>query len=117
MAIHNELGKAGEEQATAWLVAKGYTILHRNWRYSHYEIDIIAQKGKKTHFVEVKCRSTDRFGYPEESVTRKKFKHLQRAADEYLYQHPDIKWIQYDVLAIVITPKNTSYFLLEDVFL
>jgi putative endonuclease len=117
MAIHNELGKTGEAHAADWLTAKGYTILHRNWRYSHYEIDIIAQKGKKLHFIEVKSRSTDKFGYPEEAVNKKKFKHLQRAADEYLFQHPGIKWIQYDILSIIVNNQGTSYFLLEDVFL
>lgn len=117
MAIHNELGKTGEAHAADWLTTKGYTILHRNWRYSHYEIDIIAQKGKKTHFIEVKSRSTAAYGYPEEAVTKKKFKHLQRAADEYLHQHPNIKWIQYDILSIIVNKKETTYFLLEDVFL
>ncbi|MFT3903653.1 MAG: YraN family protein [Niabella sp.] len=118
MAAHNETGKNGEALAADYLVGKGYQILHQNWRYSHYEIDIIASKGKKLHFVEVKTRTTAFYGYPEESVTRKKFKHLQRAADEYLHLHPGHLWIQYDVLSIILSKnKPPEFFLLEDVFL
>jgi len=74
MASHNELGKEGEELAAKWLSEHGYTILHANWRHSHYEIDIVATKGKFLHFVEVKARKASPFGYPEDSVTKKKFK-------------------------------------------
>jgi putative endonuclease len=118
MASHNELGKEGEEMAARWLVEKGYTLLHRNWRHSYHEIDIIAQKGKFLHFVEVKARNYSSLGNPEDSVTKKKFKNLQKAADEYLHQHPGNKWIQYDILAITVHKgKDAEYFLLEDVFL
>ncbi|MBK6991072.1 MAG: YraN family protein [Chitinophagaceae bacterium] len=55
MASHNELGKEGEELAAKWLSEYGYTILHANRRHSHYEIDIVATKGKFLHF-EVKAR-------------------------------------------------------------
>ena len=46
MAGHNELGKDAEQMAADWLKAKGYEILHRNWRHKYYEIDIIALKNK-----------------------------------------------------------------------
>jgi putative endonuclease len=118
MAVHNELGKEGEQMAVDWLMAKGYTILHRNWRYQYYEIDIIATKGKLLHFIEVKARQSTRLGLPEDSVTKKKFKHLQRAADEFLYLNPGFNLIQYDILAITLhKTKEAEYFLLEDVFL
>lgn len=118
MALHNELGKDGEELAANWLTAHGYTILHRNWRYSRLEIDIIATKGKFLHFVEVKTRYYNPFGYPEDSVTKKKFKKLQRAADEYLFQHPEHCWIQYDIAAITMYGNGKAEcFLIEDVFL
>jgi putative endonuclease len=118
MAIHNELGKEGEQLAIKWLKEKGYEILHANWRYSYYEIDIVATKNKKLHFVEVKARQNDKFGNPEDSVTKRKFKRLQQAADQYLFLYPGHKWIQYDVLAITFNKNGeTEYFLLEDVFL
>lgn len=118
MASHNELGKEGEELAAKWLTKHGYEILHCNWRHSHYEIDIVATKGKFLHFVEVKARKASPFGFPEDSVTKKKFKHLQKAADEYLFLNPGYKWIQYDVLSITLyNDKEAEYFLIEDVFL
>lgn len=118
MALHNILGKEGEQMAVNWLREKGYEILHRNWRHSHYEIDIVAKKEDKLHIVEVKARQGNQFGNPEDSVTKKKFKHLQKATDEFLFLNPGYKWIQYDILAITLHKfKEPEYFLLEDVFL
>ena len=118
MALHNELGKEGEELAANWLSAHGYTILHRNWRYSRLEIDIVATKGKFLHFIEVKTRYYTPFGHPEESVTKKKFKKLQWAANEYLFLYPGHLWIQYDIVAVTMFGNGrVDYFLIEDVFL
>jgi putative endonuclease len=118
MAEHNKLGEHGEKLAVAWLMEKGYKILHRNWRYKQYEIDIIATKNKKLHIVEVKCRNTSFVGYPEDSVTKKKFRSLKRAAHEFIYLNAGYPWIQYDVLSIILSGVNgPEYFLLEDVFL
>jgi putative endonuclease len=118
MAAHNKTGFEGEELAVIWLQSKGYSILHRNWRHSHYEIDIIAIKNNILKIIEVKCRRSDLYGLPEDSVTKKKFKHLKYAADEFLFQNPGYKWIQYDVLSIILR-KNTEpdFFLLEDVYM
>lgn len=127
MASHNDLGKEGEELAVRWLEEKGYTILERNWRFSNFEIDIVASRARPAdpfnrgdflHFIEVKARRYSKWGRPEDSVTKKKFKSLQRAADQYLFQHPGHQWIQYDILAITLNPDGEpDYFLIEDVFL
>lgn len=118
MRDHIQTGQTGEQQAAAWLASRGYEILQRNWRFSHFEIDIIARKNGRLHFVEVKTRHAGYPGFPEDSVTKKKFKHLQRAADAYLQQFPGDGWIQYDVLAITFFQNNQAdFFLLEDVFL
>ncbi len=118
MALHNQIGKQGESLAVGFLLKKGYEILHRNWRYSHYEIDIIAVREKKLHIIEVKARNYSPFGYPEDSVSRKKFKYLQKAADEFLQHNHDYKWLQYDILSITLyKDKEPEFFLLEDVFL
>ncbi len=118
MGTHNQVGKSGEELAAGFLKTKGYEILYTNWRHSYYEIDIIAKKGNKLHFIEVKTRSTGLFGHPEQSVTKKKFKFLQKAADEYLQKNPGNGWIQYDIVSITFQKNNTpEFFLMEDVFL
>lgn len=118
MASHNTLGEEGENLAVAWLSRNGYKILHRNWRHSHYEIDIIASKNDTLRIIEVKCRNASPAGLPEDNVTRKKFKKLQRAADQFLFLNPGHRWMQYDVLAITLhKDREPEYFLLEDVFL
>jgi putative endonuclease len=118
MASHNKLGEEGELLGQVWLKEKGYDILHCNWRYKKYEIDIIAVKNKKLHIVEIKTRNASLFGYPEDSVTKKKFRNLKRAADQFLFLNPGYPWIQYDILSITLyTDEEPEYFLLEDVFL
>jgi len=55
MALHNEFGKEAEQMAVNYLVESGYEILHCNWRYSRYEIDIIAKKNELLRIIEVKA--------------------------------------------------------------
>ena len=118
MAMHNDMGKEGEEMAVKWLEENGFTILHRNWTYGKLEIDIIAEKGDKLHIIEVKLRKTAYFGNPEESVTKKKFKRLQKATDEFLFRNPGHKWLQYDILAITLKrDADPDIFFLQDVYL
>ncbi len=118
MARHNRTGNQGELMAARHLAEKGFAIRHQNWRHSYWEVDIIASKGPVLHFIEVKTRRTRKFGNPEESVSRQKIRHLINAAEEYLYQHPEWKRIQFDVLAIsIIKNEAVEYFLIEDVYL
>jgi putative endonuclease len=118
MATNNTLGKEAEELAVAFFRKKGYTVLHTNWRFAYHEIDLIAYDGKLLHFIEVKFRTTRKYGFPEEKVNLKKFNCLCRAADEFLYRHPDYKKIQFDIFSINQLPANeVEYFLIEDVYL
>ena len=118
MALHNEFGKEAEQMAVNYLVESGYEILHCNWRYSRYEIDIIAKKNELLRIIEVKALKTSALRHPEESVTKKKFKYLRKAADEFLFQNQQYRHIQFDILSIVLNPgKEPEFFLIEDVFL
>lgn len=116
MASHIELGKHGERLAASYLATRGFKVLSTNWRYSHYEIDIIASSKEVLHFIEVKTRRGKTFGLPEESVSKSKFAKLLNAAAEYQHQCPGWKRVQYDVLAIFIGRK-IEYFFMEDVFI
>ncbi|MGB3212771.1 MAG: YraN family protein [Desulforhopalus sp.] len=78
------LGKKGEEKATKYLRAKGYSILHKNYRCKIGEIDIIAQDGPVLVFIEVKTRSGLLFGTPAAAVTLKKQRQISRTAQYYL---------------------------------
>ena len=72
MALHNNLGRLGENIAKDFLKQKGFIIIALNWRHLHYEIDIIARHQNILVFVEVKTRSTFKYGFPDESIDLKK---------------------------------------------
>jgi putative endonuclease len=116
MAEHTELGKEGEKLAEQYLIRNGYTIIYRNWRYSHLEIDIIAEKNGMLHIIEVKARSSKDSGLPEDNVHSKKFRRLLRATDEFLYRNPQYKDFRIDILAITKQPDGDEFFLIEDVY-
>ncbi len=94
------LGRSGEQRAKKLLEKKGYKILEQNYRTRFGEIDLIATDGDQIIFVEVKTRSSNRFGYPEESVTRQKITHLMRAAEQYILGLNEMPKVRFDVIAI-----------------
>lgn len=116
MAAHHHTGRNGEELAREYFAGKGFLILSLNWRYSYYEVDLIASYNNVLHFIEVKTRKKSDHGYPEESVTKKKLNNLKQAAREYLFQHPEWKRVQFDILSIILGKEGNEFFLIEDVF-
>lgn len=95
-------GATGEQLAAAYLTARGYRVREQNVRTPHGEIDLIAEHRGTLVMVEVKARRTRASGYPEESVTRAKQAHLQRAALWYLVDRRTPRSTPYriDVIAI-----------------
>lgn len=81
-----QLGRRGEELASAYLQQQGYLILARNWRCPAGEIDIVAREGEFLAFVEVRTRRGDRLGTPEESITPAKQAKLVELAQTYLQE-------------------------------
>ena len=78
------LGADGEARAAAWYEANGYTVVARNWRCRDGELDLVVRRGRELVFVEVKARTTDRFGIPAEAVTPAKQRRLRGLAARYL---------------------------------
>lgn len=79
--------KTGQEQevkAACFLKTQGYQILERNYRCKKGEIDLIAREGQYLVFVEVKYRSTNESGLPEEAVDLRKQRQISRVAAWYL---------------------------------
>lgn len=99
MATHNDTGHWGETLACEYLAAKGYAIAEHNWRCGHYEIDIIAYKGSRIIFVEVKTRSNKEED-PLEAVNRSKIMRLVRAAKVYIEANKINHDLQFDLIAI-----------------
>jgi putative endonuclease len=113
---HHDTGKKGEDMAAEFLQQQQFTILHRNWRHAHYEIDVIATRNKVLHFIEVKTRSSLLFGYPEDGVSRKKLQNLLNGAQAYMSKHPGWREVQYDILSItLLRNKSPEFFFIEDV--
>lgn len=84
MAQHNQLGKEGEQLVAEHMIRQGFTILERNWRLNHLEVDIIAQKDNALHVVEVKTRREVNHYDPLRSIDRKKISNLVHAANAYI---------------------------------
>lgn len=80
-------GDAAEDAACAYLAAQGCTIVARNARYPEGELDIVACEGATLVFVEVRLRSSARYGGAAASVDRFKRRRLLRAAQHWLQQH------------------------------
>lgn len=78
------LGRMAEEAACRFLLGHGLTLLERNFRYRQLEIDLIMQEKTCIVFVEVRCRSSARYGSALESVDRRKQERLIAAAQHYL---------------------------------
>lgn len=108
------LGKQGEELAAEFLARAGLTILARNWRCAHGEIDIVAVDGPALVICEVKTRSGVRFGTPLEAVTRQKASRLRRLAALYLKNHQVLyDQVRIDVIGVLRSP--VGQFTLEHV--
>lgn len=101
MPNNTQKGNEGEEIARAHLLKLGYSILEKNWRHKHLEIDIIASINNTLVIVEVKLRANAFFGNPEEFVTLSKQKKLIKAADFYIKEN-NINWeTRFDIVAII----------------
>jgi len=110
-----KIGKEGEEFAVEFLLANGYEILEKNWRFKKAEIDIIAKEYKSDTlvFVEVKTRSYIYYGEPSSFVDTKKKRFILDAASQYM-KTIDYEWaIRFDIIGIVLEsdkkPKISHY--------
>jgi putative endonuclease len=106
MGIHQqEIGRWGENLAADFLEKRRYSILERNYRTLSGEIDLVALQdfGKEMVlvFVEVKTRTSESFGYPEQAITRKKWDHLLRTINDFQDNHPQYEYDwRVDVIAV-----------------
>ncbi len=97
------LGIDGEKIALSFLQKRGFSIIQTNFRCKFGEIDIIAVKDKKLHFIEVKTRSSLDKGQPYEAVNQRKLLHIKNTIDYYLLKN-NLKHskLSIDVVAILV---------------
>ena len=105
MSKQGDLGKWGEELAVDMLVSKGYAIRETNWRMPPYEIDIVAMKGNRIVFVEVKTRTSGAFD-PIIALNRKKQTNMIKSANAYVSIFDLPHEVQFDVVLIVGSPEG-----------
>lgn len=111
-------GRYGEDLAAAFFVSKGFRIVDRNWNHRLGELDLIVERNGQVRFVEVKYRHTLMFGNPEEAITGKKLRHMERAIQCWLEQQtsPPMDY-QADALAITALPgQKVEYWWVENLF-
>ena len=101
IGIYNKLkGQCGEDIASEVLKKKGYKILNRNYKNQIGEIDIIAKQKDTLVFVEVKTRSSEKFGIPSEAVTYYKKQKIVNTAKMYLLESPTDLNIRFDIIEV-----------------
>ena len=116
MAKHNILGLNGESLAASYLQEKGYTILDRNWRSGHKELDLIARKDSTLVVVEVKTRSSDNFGSPQDAVDERKIRRLVMAADAYVRLNALDLEVRFDIVTVIDDDGQVKVEHIEDAF-
>ena len=102
-AARKTLGARGEAVAAGRIEAQSWPILARNWRCRFGEIDIVARDGDTLAIIEVRTKSTARFGQPEESIGAQKRRRLVRLGQIYVQE---VGWPgawRIDVIAVSMT--------------
>ena len=105
MTPRMEIGRRGEDVACGFLTEKGHTVISRNYRCGHLEIDIITLDRNGVHFVEVKSRVAPVAAEPEENVTAAKQRKIADAALRFLHKSKDERLagdleVNFDVVAV-----------------
>ena len=107
---HNQkVGQFGEDLAIKYLLKNKYKIIDRNVKISYKELDIIAKIKDKIIFIEVKTRTSQKFGFADESINSKKLHHLKKAINMYLDNKDlDPDKVRLDLIAIDINKSKKT---------
>ncbi len=112
------LGDRGEDLAVRYLLKRGYKVIEKNYRCFLGEIDLIARDKGTLVFVEIKARSSARFGFPQEAVSPFKQRKLIQVAKAYMAERHLGEAIatRFDVVAVQLTPSGPEIELIKDAF-
>jgi len=112
-AQHLLQGRKGERIACRYLMRQGFDILCRRYSRGSGEIDIIAFEEDLLVFIEVKTRSSSRFGEPWEFVDWRKRHILRQTADSFIAEH-DLGGFAYrfDIVSVILDNKGCKEVLL-----
>jgi len=118
MGNNKTLGSLGEQMACDYLNASGYKVLERNFSCKTGEVDIIALQEEAVVFIEVKTRSSDKYGMPSEAVSPAKQRKIIKTALYYLQSRKLLDYMcRFDVIEIKIDEENKNQVnLIKDAF-
>ncbi len=106
MTKHNQdIGRWGESVAADYLQHKGYEIRERNARTPYGELDLIVMHNGGLVVVEVKTRTSARYGHPELAITPRKQEHLIASAEHYAQEHGIDHW-RIDAISVEGKPNS-----------
>lgn len=109
MKISNPIAIRGEDIAAKFLKEKGYKIIERNFRKGYGEIDIIAIHKNILVFIEVKTRTSNKFGTPFEAITYFKLKTLVKTAEFYKVLNPKLpESLRIDAISVILDENNDT---------
>ena len=106
MSQKSQIGQLGEQTAADFIAERGYKIRARNYRKPYGEVDIIAEKDKVLHFIEVKTSKyyPDSAFTPEMRINARKVRNLKKLCETYLRETSvlqDQPW-QIDVISVIL---------------
>lgn len=101
MDNRGKTGRFGEDAAVDFLECKGFTVLARNWRSGHYELDIVALGSDGLHFVEVRTRINPEI-LPQETVNSTKQRKVIEAGRRFLREADEGKFSDFEVFFDVV---------------
>ena len=96
------IGNEGENRAAAFLEAKGFSIIERNWRTKGGEIDIIAVKNDILAFVEVKTLPNGTSDMIQRELNYQKRQRIIKTSKRFLLKHREYNnsYVRFDVIVI-----------------
>jgi putative endonuclease len=112
MALQHDRGRRGEDLAARFLEGLGWTVLDRNWRAGHAELDLVARSGTTIAFVEVKTRAYPGLAAAEfdplESVTPRKMREVERASAAWIRMRTErirgVRTFRFDAIGVELVP-------------
>lgn len=116
-AATQAFGALGERIAERWLARQGWRVVHRRYRSGHRDIDLVVERDGVVAFVEVKARSSERFGDPIEAVNWRKRLELERSALSWISHHGrSDESYRFDVVGILMEGRRVRVRHVENAF-
>ena len=109
MNHNSRLGKRGERLAVHWLQINDFDVLQQNWRSERFELDIIAQKERVVYGIEVKTRSSNKYGWPEDNISKRKIEKMQSVMEMFVEQYAQNIELQMVLFSVFITTRKIKY--------